>query len=266
MQLVLSRKMRERILETIIATLEPKDFVLALWQGGSAAHGYTDEWSDLDIEVIVEDARVEETFLFVEEALSTLSEIRLKWRVPEPTWHGHSQCFYQLEGVTPFLMIDFVVMKLSNPNHFLEVERHGTPVIGFDKANLIVPAPLNRSEHFSKMQERLTQLKISFDLSQTLLKKEINRGRFIESVTNYHAWTLQPLIELLNMVYRPYRYDFKAKYFSRDLPTDVVERVVPLYFVIDLVDLAKKQQLAEEFFAETLPRAEEVLQVLKTTD
>jgi hypothetical protein len=46
----------------------------------------------------------------------------------------------------------------------------------------------------------------------------------------------------------------------------VVERVVPLYSVIDLVDLAKKQHLAEEFFAESLPRAEEVLHVLKTTD
>jgi hypothetical protein len=68
------------------------------------------------------------------------------------------------------------------------------------------------------------------------------------------------------MVYRPYRYDFKAKYFSRDLPTEVVERVVPLYSVIDLVDLTKKQQVAENFFAETLPRAEEMVQVLKTTN
>lgn len=41
--------MRETILQTIIAALQPEDFVLALWQGGSAAHGYTDEWSDLDV-------------------------------------------------------------------------------------------------------------------------------------------------------------------------------------------------------------------------
>ncbi len=52
--------MRQRILETIIATLEPKDFVLALWQGGSAAHKSTDEWSDIDIQVIVEDERFQE--------------------------------------------------------------------------------------------------------------------------------------------------------------------------------------------------------------
>jgi hypothetical protein len=41
--------MRQIILEKIVSTLQPLDFVLGFWQGGSAAHGYTDEWSDLDI-------------------------------------------------------------------------------------------------------------------------------------------------------------------------------------------------------------------------
>lgn len=36
--------MRTRILETIIAALEPVDFVLALWQGGSA-QGF---WQEMD--------------------------------------------------------------------------------------------------------------------------------------------------------------------------------------------------------------------------
>lgn len=89
--------MREEIVETITAALEPLDFVLALWQGGSAAHGYTDEWSDIDIEVIVEDNCVEEIFDIVEKSLKTSSEISFKYRIPEPTWHRHSQCFYQLK-------------------------------------------------------------------------------------------------------------------------------------------------------------------------
>jgi hypothetical protein len=115
-----------------------------------------------------------------------------------------------------------------------------------------------------------------------------------------------PLVELLGMIYRPYRYDFvnypppiaksnmvgalnspeftrrayfeyydfwvisptntqpvcssemNLKYFYRDFPPEVVARVEQLYCVTDLADLAKKQQLAEEMFAETLPRVEEV--------
>jgi hypothetical protein len=150
--------MRQRILELIIATLKPKDFVLALWQGCSAAHGSTDEWSDIDIQVIVEDECVQETFDILEESLTTISEIRFKWRVPEPTWHGHSQCFYQLEEASPFLFIDFVVLKQSSPNNFLELERHGKLVIAFDKVNLLVQPYLNRSEHLSRMQERFATL------------------------------------------------------------------------------------------------------------
>lgn len=248
--------MRQRILETIIASLEPKDFVLALWQGGSAAHKSTDEWSDIDIQAIVEDECVQETFDILEESLETISEIRFKWRVPEPTWHGHSQCFYQLEEANPFLFIDFAVLKQSYPNHFLELERHGKLVIEFDKANLIVQPYLNRSEHCLKMQERLATLRNTFAFFQIIVKKEINRGYLVSAISNYHTYTLQPLIELLGMVYRPERYDFKTKYFYRDFPTEVIARVEALYCVINLADLAAKQQQAEALFAETLPRVE----------
>lgn len=141
--------MRDIILEKLITTLEPLDFALALWQGGSAASGYTDQWSDIDIHVIVQDDCIEETFNIVEISLKTISNISFKYRIPEPTWHGHSQCFYQLAGASPFLAIDFVVMKLSNPHRFLEVERHGR-VIGFDQGNFLVPLPLNLSCIFEK--------------------------------------------------------------------------------------------------------------------
>ena len=252
--------MRQRILELIIATLQPKDFVIALWQGGSAAHGHTDEWSDIDIQVIVEDERVQETFDILEESLKTISEIRFKWRVPEPTWHGHSQCFYHLEEASPFLFIDFVLLKQSHPNHFLEIERHGKLAIAFDKANLLVQPCLNRSEHFSRMQERLATLIKTFDFSQILVTKEINRGHLVSAISNYHTYTLQPLVELLGMLYRPERYDFRTKYFYRDFPAEVIARVELLYCVMNLAELASKQQQAEVLFAETLPQLREVLE------
>ena len=255
--------MREKILETLITALEPKDFVLAFWQGGSAAHGYTDEWSDLDIEVIVKDDEVQQTFDAVEEALQTISEISLKYRVPEPTWHGHSQTFYQLAEANPFLVIDFAVMKQSSRNDFLEVERHGNAVIAFDKANLVVPKNVNQSEHFSQMKERFTHQKKLFNFLQVFVKKEINRGHLAQAIANYQLYTLRNLVELLGMLYRPYRYDFTIKYFNRDFPPEVVARVEPLFCITDLADLAKKQQLAEEMFAETLSRVEEALEKYK---
>lgn len=253
--------MRTRILETILTALEPADFVLALWQGGSAAHGYTDEWSDLDLEAMVEDNRVQETFDILENALETIAPIRFKYRVPEPTWHGHSQCYYQLEGVSPFLIIDFAILKRSSPNHFLDVERHGQAVVAFDKADLVKPSPLKRHQHGVKMQARLAQLKLTFDFLQVFVKKEIHRGHLAEAIANYHVYTLQPLLELLGIIYRPHRYDFRnAKYFSRDFPPEAKVRVEPLYCVVDLVDLADKQHHAAQLFAEALPQAEKSVQ------
>jgi hypothetical protein len=62
------------------------------------------------------------------------------------------------------------------------------------------------------------------------------------------------------MVYRPEKYDFKTKYFYRDFPTEVVARIESLYCVMNLADLASKQQQAEVLFAETLPQLREVLE------
>ncbi|MBD2043633.1 nucleotidyltransferase domain-containing protein [Microcoleus sp. FACHB-672] len=248
--------MRAVILETIIAALLPIDWVLALWQGGSAAHGYTDEWSDIDIAVIVEDYRVQDTFDILEQSLKTISEIQFKWRVPEPAWHGHSQCFYQLEGVNPFLQIDFAVLKRSSRNDFLEVERHGNVVVGFDKANLVTPPALDKIKHLQEMQARLAILKNNFDFLQIFVKKELNRGNLVAAISNYHSHTLNPLIEVLGMLYRPNRYDFETKYFNRDFPVEVIDQVENLYCLSSLDDLAKKQQEAELLFAETVKKVE----------
>lgn len=84
----------------------------------------------------------------------------------------------------------------------------------------------------------------------------------MEAIAGYHTRTLQPLVELLGMVYRPHRYDFNAKYFSRDFPPEIVARVEPLYCVTDLADLAKKQQRSSSLFAE-MPLAEEAFRVVK---
>ncbi|NMG06599.1 hypothetical protein [Brasilonema sp. UFV-L1] len=110
------------------------------------------------------------------------------------------------------------------------------------------------------MKARFEQLKTMFDFLQIFVKKEINRGHLAQAIVNYQSYTLRHLVELLGMIYRPYRYDFSMKYFNRDFPPEIVARVEPLFCVTDLADLAKKQQLAEEMFAETLPQVEAILQ------
>jgi hypothetical protein len=45
-----------------------------------------------------------------------------------------------------------------------------------------------------------------------LVKKEIYRGNPLEALSNYHACTLTPLVEVLRMRYKPARYNFHTRY------------------------------------------------------
>ncbi len=100
---------REIIITTLIERLKPLDYVYALWEAGAAGFGRIDEWSDIDLYIACDDERVEETIGATKKALLTLSEIDLWHRLPEPTWHGHSQVFCTLKGDKPFPFLGYCV-------------------------------------------------------------------------------------------------------------------------------------------------------------
>lgn len=60
---------RERILGPLVATLRPLPFVEACAEGGAAAWARIDQWSDIDLNVFIEDGKFDDTFLVVEETL-----------------------------------------------------------------------------------------------------------------------------------------------------------------------------------------------------
>jgi len=66
---------REPILKALQQGLEPLDYVLAMWEGGAAAFDRVDEWSDIDIQFVVEDGRADEAFVVIERVLEALSPI-----------------------------------------------------------------------------------------------------------------------------------------------------------------------------------------------
>ncbi|MCK7484998.1 MAG: hypothetical protein MZU97_05195 [Bacillus subtilis] len=111
--------------------------ILAVWEGGSAATGFLDEFSDLDLSIICVDDAVETVFQQLEEHLKTIYGIRRKFRIPEPAWHGFSQCFYQIDQVPPLFYLDIAVIKASLPEKFTEPDRHGNAVIWFDPKSFI---------------------------------------------------------------------------------------------------------------------------------
>jgi hypothetical protein len=252
LMLNLSGLTKTQIIEALCAALEPLEFTHALWEGGAAAFSRVDDWSDLDILVDVDDGRIEDTLQVIEDSLTKLSPIEIKYVVPQPTWHGHSQVFYRMQDTSKFLLIDIVVINHSNPNKFLQPELYGNPIVYFDKSGVVQSAPLSWQELTLKLKDRLEALKVSFDLFQILTIKELNRGNLIEALNFYHNFTLRPLVEVLRIPHQPTRHGFYTRYIYYDMPAEVLAKLESLFFIADGDDLWTKRQIAEDWFYDTI--------------
>ena len=241
---------RQTILAAIRQALEPLGYIQAMWEGGAAAFGRVDEWSDIDLQIAADDERVGEVLPLVEQAITTLSPISARYEIPQPTWHGHLQTFYQLEQASPFLMLDVVAMKASATNRFLEPEIHGRPVVHFDKIGFTEPPTWDEKAWQQQLEARQKQLKVLFHLFQTLILKELPRKNYIEALTFYHSYTLRPLVEMLRIKHAPAHYNFASRYIYYDLPAGIVQQLEQLYFVANPTELAAKHAEAVSWFAE----------------
>jgi len=246
---------RKQVLQVLVQALEPLDYTHALWEGGAAALDRVDQWSDIDLHLVVDDDQVEGVFTVVDQALETLSPIELKYEIPQPTWHGHAQTFYRLKYGGIFLIIDLVVMQLSNPNRFLESELHGHAVVHFDKSDVVQPPPFDWDAHQAVLKQRLENLSVTFDLFQFLILKEVNRGNDLEAVSFYYRFTLSPLVEVLRIFYTPARYNFYTRHIHYDLPEQVIADLRELFYITDLRDLSIKQERAQGWFSEIYNKA-----------
>lgn len=242
----------DEITTALAKALEPLDRVHALWEAGSASFGRTDRWSDIDLYVVVRDDGVEESMKAIEKALLELSEVEANIRLPEPTWHGHSQVFYRLKDASPFLFLDIVVMKESGNDKFLQYDIHGIPLVHFDKKGIVKNEPIDGVKFLERLESRLETLKSNFKMFQVLTLKELNRGNDMEALSYYMGTTFRPLVEVLRIKYCPHHYNFHTSYIYYDLPPDVVRRLHRLAFVKSCEGIRKSRAEAEEWFWKTI--------------
>lgn len=241
------RVSRAAILGKLTEVLEPLEYVHALWEGGAAAFRRVDAWSDIDVYVLVDDAKVPDTFRVIDHALGELSSIQLKYEVPWPESSGISQAFYRLRNTDEYLLVDLAVLRLSAPDKYLERELHGEAVFHFNKGNATVIPTLDRESFVMRLLQRRDRLRERLTLFGPFVQKEINRENWIEAVDAYRVILLDSLLEFLRMKYNPAHYTFRTRYVHYELPSDVVRRFERLAFVGDAGGLARKYREAMEW-------------------
>lgn len=207
--------------------------VLVVWVGGSAATGGWDEWSDLDVDLLctpgeagaVHDrvlARAEERF-----------DVDHVWRLPLGTWPDGRQSFVNLQPhagalTEPTRIVDLHVSDLSDAHRFVDVRRHGTPVVVHDPDGLLALRPDDQAELDAAIAEGVDQVRQRRGTAEWLVNRAIARGQLPEATALYQRFALEPLVRLLRVKHCPWRHDFGVRYLHTDLPTDVAERVYAL--------------------------------------
>jgi hypothetical protein len=243
---------REQVIEVLRGALLPLSYVNAAWLGGSDAFGRADELSDVDLQVDVDDGFVAATFGAVEAALAAASPVVARLVMPMPTWHGHAQRFYRLRDTAEFTAVDVVVFRHSDPRRYYnQTERHGRPLVLFDRARVVRPAPLDLTELRATLDREVAGVRERLPFTLPLVAKEVRRGDALAALGAYQHHVLRPLVLLYRVRHTPARHDFGTRYTRDDLPAEVQATLAELSFVAGLDDLAAK-----------LPRAERLLRDL----
>lgn len=236
---------RRTIIESVVAHLLPMPDVRACFEGGSAATGRLDEFSDIDLVIVAPLASADAAFDAVESALSPHS-IAHVWRIDPPPFPQTAQRFYFLADAPRFFAVDCVVASEGGVEPFLERERHGDPLVYFDRKSKIRARAADRTALAERRMKRWGQLQGSVPVFAMLVDKELARGRPLEAFGFYQG-LLRALLEVLGIEHRPDRFDFNWRYVETQLPEDARALLARYAFVTDEQGLRERApQLADE--------------------
>jgi hypothetical protein len=145
------------------------------------------------------------------------------------------------------------VFERSDPRRYYnQPERHGHPLVLFDRAGVVrpvAPDPAELADTLARAVDRIRR-RLPFTLPQ--VAKDVRRGDALAALDSYHRHVLAPLVTLYRVRHAPARHDFGARYTGPDLPADVQATLVELSFVAGLDDLAAKLPQAERLLRRLL--------------
>ncbi|HPF55786.1 MAG TPA: hypothetical protein PLV03_04535 [Clostridiales bacterium] len=233
--------------------LKPLPWCYAFWLEGADANGTLDKYSDIDFWLDVEDANEEDAYQAVENALSELSEIDYKYIMR----HGHPkirQRIYHLKDSSEYLMIDFCWQLHSrNPDEckYLKGSKVESAKALFDKVGLIQFVEPDLTLYQKQNESRIAEAEYRYT-QHTRVEKYIRREQFLEAWAYYNRYVLEPLIDLLRVIYTPANTDYYLVHISHHIPKDKLEKLKYFAQNATLEAMDKKIPEAEAWFAELL--------------
>jgi hypothetical protein len=248
---------RRRLAQDLSKELRSCSSILAAWAGGSSANATSDRFSDIDLNILHADNE-SAVFQIVEATLRNISEITHIYNEPKSLWPDLTQKVYFLKDAPLHFFIDVAAFPESKPailDEFMQTERHGSPVVLFDKGGRIRSFPVDEQALLQKQRRRLNEIAEAFPVYRKTVLKELDRGNAIDAFAFYYSGMLRPLIEVMGLIYRPYHFDFGFRHLKRSLPSDIYRRIEPLFFVANLNLLQEYVMSVDKLFSQMFAEA-----------
>jgi predicted nucleotidyltransferase len=237
---------RDELLIRIETGLKDHPQINAMWLEGADGTGSSDQYSDLDLVIDVEDGFETEAFSQLEDILTKQGSLDLAYE--EPLHHSKLRYkVYHLEGTQDSLFLDVTVQSHSRNFKFVKENESEVPSVIFDKKGVIQFQSLNREEWNRKMYDRLYHLENTVNQKARAMKY-VKRNKFIEAVGYYQKFVVTPLIELLRIKYRPVNYDYYIVSISKHLPPEVLKQVEELFKIHSIDEIGVKMEQAHKWF------------------
>ncbi len=223
--------------------------VRACWIGGSAATGGYDDHSDLDLNVLATPGTFARVFDDLVESLRSSFELTSLWVLPESTYDDGRQLFATLDEdpgalTAPTRLVDIVVFEPSDLRRFVDVRRHGTPLVRFDPDGLIVVRDDDADALRRGAAETADQIRQRRLVAEWLVNRALARDHLPEAVSLYLRFALLPVVQLLRARDCPARHDYLFRYLHTDLRQEDAARIDTL-----LPGVERLRELSAECFA-----------------
>jgi len=238
---------RSDIIAHLQNALEPLPCFHALWLEGADANGTADQYSDIDVWADIADDCEAQAYEAVENALAALAPLDYQYNMR----HGHPkirQRIYHLSGTGEYLMIDFCWQLHSREaGFFIENDPIEAAKVLFDKSGVIQFQPFNAADFTDENQQRLE--KAIYRRSQQMrAEKYVQRGLYLEAYAYYNQYALEPLIDLLRLIYTPAHADYHLVHISRHIPKAELAQLEYFAQISSLEDIAERLPKAAQWF------------------
>lgn len=204
--------------------------VLAVWVGGSAVTGGYDEHSDLDVDVLCTPGTVDEVYARLVARVRAEFAIADLWELPEATWPDGRQCFVHMRASAgalqePTRIVDLHLSDLADRHRFVDVRRHGRPIVLHDPEGLVVLRHDDDAQLWTSMTEAVDHVRQRRGTGEWLVNRAIRRKQWAEATELYLRFALAPVVRMLRVQHCPWRHDYGLRYLAEDLGDDLAARV-----------------------------------------